>query len=412
MSKAKPYSISKYAVLEAFRKVKANGGAAGVDGQSIAEFEGALKDNLYKLWNRMSSGCYFPPPVRTVEIPKDNGGKRPLGIPTVADRIAQMVVKLYLEPKVEPHFHQDSYGYRPGKSAVEAIGVARQRCWQYDWVVDLDIKGFFDNLNHELVMRAVRKHTDCKWILLYIERWLKAPAQLEDGNLVIRDKGTPQGGVISPLLANLFLHYAFDEWMRRTCPRIPFERYADDIIAHCVSHEQAEWLKTKIEERLSQCGLELHPQKTRIIHCTDGRRKGNHQNEKFDFLGYTFRPREAKSRDGRYFVSFSPAVSDKSSKEICRVMRTWHINRCNGMSLGEIARFCNPILRGWINYYGQYRKSALHRVFRIFNNILIRWAMRKYRRFKFHKTRAAHWLKEIALQRPELFAHWEMGSRP
>ncbi|MDA8086915.1 MAG: group II intron reverse transcriptase/maturase [Nitrospiraceae bacterium] len=412
MSKAKPYSISKYAVLEAFRKVKANGGAAGVDGQSIAEFEGALKDNLYKLWNRMSSGCYFPPPVRTVEIPKDNGGKRPLGIPTVADRIAQMVVKLYLEPKVEPYFHPDSYGYRPGKSAVEAIGVARQRCWQYDWVVDLDIKGFFDNLNHELVIRAVRKHTDCKWILLYIERWLKAPAQLEDGTLVGREKGTPQGGVISPLLANLFLHYAFDEWMRRTCPGIPFERYADDIIAHCVSQEQAEWLKAKIEERLSQCGLELNPQKTRIIHCTDGRRKGNNQNGKFDFLGYTFRPREAKSRDGRYFINFSPAVSDKSSKEICRVMRTWRINRCNGMSLSEIARFCNPILRGWINYYGQYRKSALHRVFRVFNNILIRWAMRKYRRFKFHKTRAAHWLKKIALQRPELFAHWEMGFRP
>jgi RNA-directed DNA polymerase len=198
LSKAKPFSISKQVVLDAFTKVKANGGAAGVDGQSIAEFEGALKSNLYKLWNRMSSGSYFPLPVRTVEIPKDEGGIRPLGIPTVADRVAQMVVKLCLEPKVEPYFHSNSYGYRPGKSAVEAVGVARQRCPQYDWVLDLDIKGFFDNLNHELVMRAVRKHTDCKWILLYIERWLKAPAQLQDGTLVSRDKGTPQGGVITP----------------------------------------------------------------------------------------------------------------------------------------------------------------------------------------------------------------------
>jgi len=412
LSKAKPFSISKHLVLDAFRRVKANGGAAGVDGQSIAEFEGALKSNLYKLWNRMSSGSYFPPPVRTVEIPKDDGGIRPLGIPTVADRVAQMVVKLYLEPEVEPYFHSDSYGYRPGKSAVEAVGVARQRCFNYDWVVDLDIKGFFDNLNHELVMRAVRKHTDCKWILLYIERWLKAPAQLQDGTLASRDKGTPQGGVISPLLANLFLHYAFDEWMKRICPRIPFERYADDIIVHCVSEQQAKWLKVKIEERLSQCGLELHPQKTKIVYCKDDRRKGEHQNERFDFLGYTFRPRGAKRRMGGYFICFCPAVSDKASKEICRVMRSWHIHRCNGMSLEEISRYCNPILRGWINYYGQYYRSALHRVFRIFNNILVRWAMRKYRRFKFHKTRAAHWLNKISLQQPSQFAHWQMGSRP
>ncbi len=228
MGKAKPFSISKQVVWDAFKRVKANGGAAGVDGVSIAEFEKNLKGNLYKLWNRMSSGSYFPPPVRTVEIPKDSGGKRPLGIPTVSDRIAQMVVKLYLEPKVESHFHSDSYGYRPSKSAIEAVGVARQRCWRYDWVIDLDIKGFFDNLNHDLVMRAVRKHTDCKWILLYIERWLKAPAQMEDGTLVNRDKGTPQGGVASPLLANLFLHYAFDEWMKSNYPTFPFERYADD----------------------------------------------------------------------------------------------------------------------------------------------------------------------------------------
>ncbi len=230
LDKAKPFSISKREVWEAFKRVKVNQGGAGVDGQTIAEFEGDLSNNLYKLWNRMSSGSYFPPPVRRVEIPKGDGGNRPLGIPTVSDRVAQMVVKRYLEPKLEEHFHEDSYGYRPLKSAIEAVGVARERCWRNDWVLDLDIKGFFDNIDHDLLMSAVQRHTDCKWVLLYLERWLKAPVQLADGRLVEREKGTPQGGVISPLLANLFLHYAFDEWMRRKCPSIRFERYADDMI--------------------------------------------------------------------------------------------------------------------------------------------------------------------------------------
>jgi RNA-directed DNA polymerase len=295
---------------------------------------------------------------------------------------------------------------------VEAVGAARQRCWNYNWVVDLDIKGFFDNLNHNLVMRAVRKHTDCKWVLLYIERWLSASAQLCDGTLVSRDKGTPQGGVVSPLLANLFLHYAFDEWMRRTCPRIPFERYADDIIAHCVNQQQAEWLKAMIKERLYQCGLELHPQKTKVVYCRDDARKDKHQTESFDFLGYTFRARQARRRTGGYFLNFCPAISGKASKEICRVMRSWYIHRCTSMNLEKISSFCNPILRGWINYYGQYYKSALHRVFRIFNFILIRWAMKKYRRFKFHKIRAARWLNNIALRQPVLFAHWQLGFKP
>jgi len=309
LNKAKPFSISKHAVLEAFMLVKANGGATGVDGESIEEFESDLEGKLYKLWNRMSSGSYFPPLVRTVEIPKDNGGIRPLGIPTVGGRIAQMVVKMYLEPKVEPHFHQDSYGYRPGKSAIEAVGVARQRCWRYDWGMDLDIKGFFDNLDYDLVMRAVRKHTDCKWILLYIERWLKAPAQLKDGTQLNRDKGTPQGGVASPLLANLFLHYAFDEWMKRNYPTVPFERYADDAIVLCRSEKQAKSLKTEIGRRLSQCRLELHPEKTKIVYCKDGQRQGSYQQESFDFLGYTFRPRTSKSRSGNYFVNFSPSMA-------------------------------------------------------------------------------------------------------
>jgi RNA-directed DNA polymerase len=412
LSKAKPFSISKQVVWDAFKKVKANGGAAGVDGGSIAEFEKDLKGNLYKLWNRMSSGSYFPPPVRMVEIPKDNGGKRPLGIPSVSDRVAQTVVKMYLEPEVESHFHQDSYGYRPGKSALEAVGIARQRCWRYDWVVDLDIKGFFDNLDHGLVLRAVRKHTDCKWILLYIERWLKAPAQKEDGTRVARDKGTPQGGVASPLLANLFLHYAFDEWMKNNYPTQPFERYADDAIVHCSSEKQAKMIKTRIEERLFQCKLELHPEKTKIVYCKDDNRQGRYPNVTFDFLGYCFSPRKAQNRSGRYFTTFSPAVSRKAANEMSCVMKSWGFHRHSDKRIEDLSHNSNSVLRGWINYYGQYYKHALYRVFNVLNRILIRWAMRKYKRLRYHQRRATHWLRRIAHKQPWLFVHWEKGFRP
>ena len=322
MGQARSFEISKQVVWEAYKRIRANQGACGVDGESIQDFEVNLKDNLYKLWNRMSSGSYFPPAVRRVEIPKASGGKRPLGIPTVTDRIAQMVVKMSLEPKVEPCFHEDSYGYRPKKSAIEALGVARERCWRWDWVLDLDIRGFFDNLDHALLMRAVKKHTDCKWVVLYIERWLKAPAQLEDGTLVNRDKGTPQGGVISPLLANLFLHYALDEWMKRKYPEISFERYADDAVFHCVSEKKAKALTTAIGERLAKCRLELHPEKTKIVYCKDDRRRGSYPNEKFDFLGYTFRPRGAVNRSGELFVGFNPAVSNDAVKSMRQTMRT------------------------------------------------------------------------------------------
>ncbi len=411
MDKAKPFTISKRIVWEAYKRVKANKGAAGVDGESVAEFERDLKNNLYKLWNRMSSGSYFPPPVRAVEIPKADGKKRPLGIPTVTDRIAQTVVKAYLEPEMEPYFHPDSYGYRPGKSAVEAVGVAKQRCWENDWVIDLDIKGFFDNLDPELLMRAVRKHTDCKWILLYIERWLKAPVQMEDGTLVNRVKGTPQGGVASPLLANLFLHYAFDEWMRRKYPSIPFERYADDIIVHCRSERQAEWIKSEIEGRLLECKLELHPEKTKIVYCKDSNRRGEYPNQKFDFLGYTFRPRRAKSQKGILFVNFSPAVSDKAAKKMRRAMRSWRVHRRSDKSLEELAQFCNPAFRGWIEYYGQHRKFELSRTFQMFNHILIRWAMRKYKRLRRRVNKTIRWLGRIARDQPWLFAHWQAGFR-
>lgn len=412
MSKAKPFEISKWAVWEAYQKVRANQGAAGVDAESIADFEGDLKSNLYKIWNRMSSGSYIPPPVRTVSIPKAGGGERMLGIPTVSDRIAQMVVKLYLEPILEPVFHQDSYGYRPGKSAVEAVGVTRQRCWRYDWVIDLDIKGFFDNIDHELLMRAVRKHTDCKWVILYVDRWLKAPAQLADGTLVPRTKGTPQGGVVSPLLANLFLHYAFDAWMQRTYPGNPFERYADDGVVHCKTLAEAEALKAAIANRMHECKLELHPEKTKIVYCKDEDRRSTYPNEKFDFLGFTFRPRRSKNRWGKHFINFSPAVGEKAAKSIRSTMSGWRIHLRSDKTLEDISCMFNPVLRGWINYYGSFYKSALYPLFRQLDQSLTRWAMRKFKRLRRHQRKATHWLGRIARREPNLFAHWKLGVRP
>ena len=293
MEVAKPFNISKKLVWEAYLKVKANGGAPGVDGQTIEAFENNLKNNLYRLWNRMSSGTYFPPPVLRVGIPKRDGGTRNLGIPTVADRIAQTVVKMVLEPIVEPQFHEDSYGYRPNKSALQAVGRARERCWKYDWVLDLDIRAFFDSLDHELVMRSVRKYTSVRWVILYIERWLQAPVQVEGGTLEPGMAGTPQGGVISPLLANIFLHLAFDTWMAKCFPWVPFERYADDVIVHCRTEDKARALLYHVKERLRRCRLEVHPQKTKIVYCKDVNRRGSAEVEKFDFLGFTFRPRSA-----------------------------------------------------------------------------------------------------------------------
>ena len=282
---AKPYDIPKRLVWEAYQRVRANRGAAGVDGVSLAAFEKDLKGNLYKVWNRMSSGSYHPPPVRLVEIPKDNGSTRPLGIPTIADRVAQTVVKMVLEPLVEPQFHRDSYGYRPGRSALDAVGRARQRCWDTDWVIDLDIRAFFDSIPHDLVERAVAYHTDVAWVRLYIGRWLRAPVERPDGTLMERIKGTPQGGVVSPLLANLFLHYAFDLWMQRNYPGIRWERYADDAIVHCRSEVEARSVLEAIRSRFAECGLELHAEKTKIVYCKDDDRRGKHEHIKFDFLG-------------------------------------------------------------------------------------------------------------------------------
>jgi RNA-directed DNA polymerase len=411
VAETKPFSILKRAVWKAWLRVKANRGAAGVDDESITKFERRLKLNLYKIWNRMSSGTYFPPPVRTVTIPKPDGRERILGIPTVGDRVAQMVLKFYLEPWVESTFHQDSYGYRPQKSALDAVGETRKRCWRDSWVIDLDIKGFFDNIDHALMMRAVRKHTACPWMLLYIERWLKAPAQLADGSLGPREKGTPQGGVASPLLANIFLHHAFDLWMAASFPRCPFERYADDVVVHCKSEAQALFLRRKIEERLKACKLEAHPEKTKIVYCRDNKRQEDHPRVKFDFLGYTFRPRTSIDRQGQFFVNFSPGVSSNAAKSIVAEIRRWRIHRQSDKTLEDLSGMYNSSVRGWVNYYGRYYKSALYPVFRCLNRRLVRWVQNKYKRYR-SRRRATQWLRAVARREPTLFAHWRLGAMP
>lgn len=412
MSKTKSYEIPKQTVVEAFLKVKANKGAAGIDGQTIEDFESDLKNNLYKIWNRMSSGSYLPPAVKAVEIPKKNGGTRILGIPTVADRIAQMVVKIHFEPKVEPYFHSDSYGYRPGKSAADALRITRQRCWRFNWVLEFDIKGLFDNIDHELLMKAVRKHTDNPWVILYIQRWLKAAFQMPDGTIQERTKGTPQGGVISPVLANLFLHYAFDVCMVRNHPDKPFARYADDAVAHCRSKEDAEWLRNSLEKRFMECGLELHPTKTRIVYCKDEDRRENYDNTTFDFLGYTFRPRRSKNRYGKHFINFTPAVSNKAKTAMQQKIHDWRMHLKPDITLEDLSKMFNPVLRGWVNYYGHFYKSEMYSVLKHMNRALVRWACRKYKKFFGHQRRANSWLGKIARRESKLFVQWQMGILP
>lgn len=410
MEKTKPFIIPKRLFVEAFKEVKANTGAAGIDGETLEDFEKDLKDNLYKLWNRMSSGCYFPPPVKAVPIPKKTGGVRILGMPTVADRVCQTVVKLVFEPMVEPCFLPDSYGYRPNKSALDAIGVTRKRCWHYDWVLEFDIKGLFDNIPHDLLMKAVQKHTDQKWILLYIERWIKAPLQQTDGTLTLRTSGTPQGGVVSPVLSNLFLHYTFDMWMTRNYPKILWCRYADDGLLHCKTEAQAQQLLMELNQWFVECGLELHPGKTKIVYCKDGERKENYPNKSFDFLGYTFRRRLCKNTArNSMFVNFTPAVSKISLKSMRATIRKLNVRNRTDLSLENIAKWFNPILQGWINYYGQYSRAAMYEIWRHFNKTLVAWVQRKYRGFHKHKTRASRFLEGISKKRPQLFVHWRMG---
>jgi RNA-directed DNA polymerase len=333
-----------------------------------------------------------------------------LTVPTVADRVAQMVVKLTFEPIVESIFLPDSYGYRPKKSALDAVGVTRERCWQYNWIFEWDIKGLFDNIDHTLLLKAVKKHTECKWVILYIERWLKASMQLADGTLVERTKGTPQGGVVSPVLSNLFLHYAFDVWMTRTFPQVPWCRYADDGLAHCRTEQQAQAIRSACVQRLAECGLEMHPDKSKIVYCKDGSRREKYPTTKFDFLGYTFRPRTVKNRKrNSIFVSFAPAVSSKALRDMRQTTRLWNFRNRAELSLEDIAHMFNPILRGWLEYYGRYHPSAMYPVLRHFNMTLVAWAMQKYKRFKGHKTRAAIFIEKISEKQPGLFIHWKRG---
>ena len=401
----KPFVISKRAVWEAYEKVKANKGAPGVDAVSVEAFEKDLKGNLYKIWNRMSSGTYFPPPVRAVEIPKTGGGVRILGVPTVADRIAQTVAAQVIEVEVEKIFHSDSYGYRPGRSAIDAVAVCRTRCWKNDWVIDLDIQKFFDTVPWELLLKAVAAHTDQPWVLLYVQRWLTAPLQQPDGTMQERDRGTPQGSAISPVLANLFLHYALDMWMVRTFPAIPFERYVDDVVVHCVSERQARYVLAEIGKRMTQVGLALHPEKTRIVYCQDDNRRGSYEHTDFVFLGYGFRRRSASTKDGTMFLSFLPAISTQALNKISAQVRSWRLHHHTRLTETDLARWINPIVRGWMNYYGAFYRSALYPLLERINAYLLRWVRRKYKRLRGKKKARTAWNKAVR-KRPGAFAHW------
>jgi RNA-directed DNA polymerase len=403
---AKSFDVSKREVWDAYKRVKANRGAAGVDGVTWEQFDRDLSKNLYRIWNRMASGSYMAPLVKRVEIPKEPGKTRPLGIPTLADRIAQMVVKARLEPLVEPVFHADSYGYRPGRSAHDALRVARQRCWRHDWVLELDIQAFFENIDWALMMRAVRKHLGGSWEVLYIERWLAAGVLMPDGTTLQREQGTPQGGVISPLLANLYLHYAFDAWMKREHPGVPFERYADDIICHCDSQQQAQALREQLQHRLAQCRLTMHPEKTRVVYCADANRGGNHAQRKFDFLGYTFKPRAAMNRHGRLFTSFSPAVSDKAANALRSEIRDWGLQRRGHRDLADLLKEHRATLAGWVNYYGLFQPSRLLVVLRSLDAHLVGWARAKYKKLRDRADRAWAWLWGLQQREPTLFPHW------
>ncbi len=414
MKKTKPFTIGKLEVMNAYEKVRANRGSGGVDQMSLLDFEQNRSSHLYKLWNRMSSGSYMPCAVKLVEIPKKGGGKRPLGIPTIVDRVGQTVVKDLLEKDLDKIFHADSYGYRPGKSAHQALGQARKRCWKFDYVIDMDIRGYFDNIPHDLLMKAVRKHTDVKWVLLYIERWLVAPLQLEDGSIVARTKGVPQGSVIGPLLANLYLHYVMDMWLSRNHPESPFERYADDSVIHCASKPKAEMLLQSLGSRLRECGLEMHPGKTKIVYCRDSNRRRKYEPYgEFDFLGYTFRPRQAQNSIRKEtFTNWLPAVSRKSMQSMTDKMKGWTIFRATDVQIEDIANAINPVLKGWINYYGKFYKTELKGFMNRVNQMIARWARRKYKGLRTSLLKAIRWLVKLSVRNPSLFPHWKFGAKP
>jgi len=407
VSPAKPFDISKQEVWQAYQKVAANKGAAGVDGVDLAEFEADLKGNLYKIWNRMSSGSYFPPPVRAVEIPKAHGaGTRMLGVPTIGDRIAQTVVAARIEAVVETKFHPDSYGYRPRRGALDAVGKCRERCWKYDWVIDLDVRKFFDTVPWDRIIAAVEANTALPWVILYVKRWLAAPIRMPDGTLAERDCGTPQGSAVSPVLANLFMHYAFDLWMAREFPVCPFERYADDAVVHCKSLAQARFVLDRLRRRMEQVGVSLHPEKTRIVYCKDGKRRGSHEHTEFTFLGFTFRARGVRAGNGNVFTGFVPAASKEAIKKMSEKVRSWRLHTLTGHTMDEIAHAVNPVIRGWMQYYGAFYKTELYPLLYRISGYLVRWIRKKYRRLKTFAKAHETW-KRVTLQYPTLFAHWQ-----
>jgi RNA-directed DNA polymerase len=409
-AETKSIPITKRMIWESYKKVRKNKGAAGIDEETIEMYEQRLEDNLYMLWNRMSSGSYFPPPVLEVEIPKDDGRKRKLGIPTVNDRVAQQVLKNYLEQRFEAEFSPQSYGYRPLKSAHQAVEQVRRNVRHYHWVIDMDISGFFDNMSHDLLQRAIERHVQEKWAKMYITRWLQAPIEDRKGTKRTRDgKGTPQGGVISPLLANLFLHYAFDKWLEITYPDLCFVRYADDIIVHCNSQAEAEEVLIAIKQRLGECKLELNEKKTSIVYCKKDHRNDKFKTVQFDFLGFSFQPRTASNHGRELFLSYDCAISRKSENKIVEVFRKLKFHQWTSFDLSRIAQVLNPKIRGWINYFGKFKMHKLSRIFMILNERLVRWAVNKFRRFGYSFAKAGRWLRSLAVCYPGLFVHWHYG---
>jgi RNA-directed DNA polymerase len=410
-NETKSVPVSSTMVWEAYKKVRSNQGSEGVDQISMEEFDADRSKHLYKLWNRMASGSYFPPPVKEVEIPKKDGKFRKLGIPTISDRVGQMVIKNYLEARFEKIFSPHSYGYRPNKSAHQALAAVRENTRNRDWVIDLDIKGFFDNIDHAKLMSALEKHVKEKWCLMYIQRWLTAPVQTRSGKLISKQgKGTPQGGVISPLLANLFLHYAMDKWLEQTHPTVKYVRYADDAILHCKSKQQAEYVLQRLKGRMRECCLELHPEKTKLVYCKDYRRQEDYPVVKFDFLSYSFQPRSTKSKTtGKLFLGFDCAISIKSKSRIAEQMKELNIAYLTHRSIVGVAKYLEPYIRGWVNYYGKFRLSEMNSIFQLLRRRLVQWARKRYKRYKTSVNKAYKWLNRIREQFPTLFYHWRLG---
>ena len=406
----KTIPISKMMVWEAYKKVKSNKGSAGVDQQTLEDFDKIRSKELYKIWNRLTSGSYFPPVIKRVEIRKEGGKTRPLGIPTVRDRIAQQVVKAFLEPRLEAEFLECSYGYRPNKSALSAVRKVQKYVRIYSWAIDMDIKEFFDNVNHELLFKALNLHLREKWVLLYIRRWLEAPVQLPDGTqLPTTGKGTPQGGVISPLLANLFMHYCVDKWLKIHYPLVKMVRYADDLVVHCHTRQEATRLLKSMKQRLSDCGLMAHPEKTKLVYCKKSGRNLKGFPVQFDFLGFSFRPIRMKLKKGGSFLQFDCIMSGKSKVRITRELRKMNFHNMTQRTIQDLAILLNPKIRGWLNYYGKINRRCMQPVFYYLHHRMIKWILNKYKRFKRSKVKAVHWLRQVCQSYPNLFYHWVLG---